>query len=360
MTHILDRYTAKLFLAYFAAGLLVFVTLFLTVDFLGFAVRNSEAETSSLLKYYLYFTPEIIHQMLPVGALLAMVFTLSTLNKSNELVAMFSIGMSLARISAPALVLVAMISAFSFWMSDRVLPRFAQKKNYVEYVEIKKRPGLYSTVNTNKIWYRSENVLFNIKTLNPEQASAQGLTLYYFDSAWNLIQMITARALSIQGSLWELSDGSVTLFSHESSFPLTKTFQKKQLTMNEDVADLTSSGNSSEVMSLAELGRFIKKNKEGGLDTLRYEVDYHGKFGFAFSAFVMCMMGIPFSVSRQRSGGTFLNIGLCIGLSFLYWVSFSSALTLGKHGVLPPIVAAWMPNFLMFSGALVLLARLKK
>jgi lipopolysaccharide export system permease protein len=180
MFMIIDRYIAKLFLLFVISGLLTFTTLFLAVDFLSFASQFTDVEFSSLAKYYGYLLPTILYQMLPVACLMAVVFTLSQLNRSNELTALFSSGMSLARVSAPMLVLVALLSAFSFWLGDRVLPRFEQKKNYVEYVEIKKKPGLYSAVTTDKIWYRSENVIFNIKTLNPQKATAQGLTFVLF------------------------------------------------------------------------------------------------------------------------------------------------------------------------------------
>lgn len=360
MVNIIDRYVAKMFLLFFMAGLLVFTTIFLAVDFLSFAVRYADSGTDALVRYYIYFSPTIIYQMLPVASLMSTVFTLSSLNKSNELVSLFSSGMSLARISAPILVLVAVASAVSFWMSDRILPRFEQKKNYVYYVELQNKPGLYSTVNTNKIWYRSENTLFNIKTLNSEEARAQGLTLYYFDQAWNLIQLITAKNVRMEQDIWRLSDGTVTLFAKESSFPLTKSFQSKAIAMSEEMADLKSSSKASSVMSLNELRRFIQRNKEAGLDTVRYEVDYHSKFSFAFAAFVMALMGIPFSVSQRRSGSLFLNIGICIGLAFLYWTLYSSSITLGKHGVLPAIVSAWAPNLLALVLSVFLLLRLNK
>lgn len=357
---LIDRYILKLFLFFLAAGILVFVTLFLTVDILSFAVRNAEAGTTALIKYYSYHTPTVIYQLVPVACLMATLFTLSTLNRTNELLALFSVGMSLRRISAPILISVAIVSVLSFGLGDQVLPRLIQKRNYVEYVEIKKRPGLYSTVKTNKIWFRTENILFNIKTLNPEDSTAQGITLYYFDPEWNLTQLIAANRVEMKGNLWDLKDGLVTLFASESSFPLTKSFKSKAITMNEDLRDIQATSNSSDLMSLKELGRFIERNKEAGLDTLRYEVDYHAKFGFAFAAMVMSLVGIPFSVGGARSGGTFKNVGICLLLAFLYWVAYSSSLTLGSHAVLPPILAAWGPNLIVSAAALFFMKRLKR
>ncbi|MGE0762205.1 MAG: LPS export ABC transporter permease LptG [Bdellovibrionales bacterium] len=358
--NLIDRYISRLFLTYFVVGLAVFVTLFLAVDAMNFAVRNSDAGAGPLIRYYLYYLPTVIYQMVPVACLMSTVFTVSALNKSNELVALYSVGMGLLRVSVPILVLVAVISVLAFGVNDQVFPRLAQRKNYVEYVEIKKRPGLYSTVNTNKIWYRSENVLFNIKTLDALASKAQGLTLYYFDAAWNLVQLITAKSVDIKGTQWELHEGTVTLFVEDTSFPLTKSFPTKTVVMNEDVADIQTASNSSEVMSLNSLSKFIARNKEAGLDTLRYEVDYYAKFGFASAALVMSLLGLPFSVRRQRSGGHALSIGLCLALAFSYWTLYSSGVTMGQHGAIPPVLAALGPSVFMAGVAAWLLLRLKQ
>lgn len=348
-----------MFAGFFIAGLSVFVTLFVTVDFMS-NINRFDAPVEAVGQYYMYAIPGIIYQMIPVACLLGTIFTLSALNRSNELVALFSSGMSLARISMPILALVVLVSGFSFWLGDRVLPIITQKKNYVYFVEIRKQPGLYSTVKTNKIWYRSNNILFNIKTLQPERAQAQGLTMYYFDGDWQLIQMITAASVALKGDTWDLENGSVTLFPRESNIPMNQEFKQKTITMGEDSSDLQSTSQASDMLSLKELQKFIQRNKEAGLDTLRYEVDYHAKFSFAFAALVMSFIGIPFSVSRQRSGGTAVNVGICVGLAFGYWSAYSSGLTLGQHGALPPIFAAWVPNLAVLALSIVFLLRLKK
>ena len=357
---LIDRYILKLFFLFLAAGVLVFVTLYLTVDVMSFAMRNADAGGAVLLRYYAYKSPGVIYQLMPVACLLATIFTLSTLNRTNELTALFSLGMGLARVAAPILAAVACVSLAVFIIGDQVLPKLSQKANYVEYVEIKKRPGLYSTVKTNKIWYRSENVLFNIKTLNPQAARAQGITLYYFDPNWDLTQMITASEVEMKGNLWELKNGLVTLFAEESSFPLTRSFADKTISMNEDLRDIQATTNSSELMSVRELSHFIERNKEAGLETLRYEVDYHAKFGFAFAAFVMSMVGVPFSVHRARSGGTFVNLGACLAMAFIYWALYNSGIILGQHGYIPPVVAAWGANALTALVAVFLLRRLRR
>ncbi len=314
----------------------------------------------TVIAYYAYSLPAIIHQMMPVACLIATVFTLSGMNRSNELTALFSMGTSLARISAPILVIVICMSIFLLTIGDWLLPALNQKKNYVYYVDIQKKPGLYSTVKTNKIWYRAKNIILNIKTLNAESASAQGLSLYYFNDAWDLVQTISAENLKINGRSWLLNKGSVTLFAEESSFPMTQGFETKEVEMEPDTFDLQQSTNSADVMTMGQLKSFIVKNKEAGFDTLQYEVDYQSKISFAFAGFVMTFIGIPFCARHTRQGGMATNIGIVILLVFVYWTLYSSALTIGKHGTIPPILAAWAPNILMITASIFLLIRQKK
>lgn len=348
-----------MFLGYFLGGLIVFVTLFVTIDYMSNFVRT-DAALESVVSYYLLSTPALVYQMLPVACLMGVVFTLGSLGKTNELIALFASGMSLARVSLPILVPVVMISSIGFFLNDRIVPFLNQKKNYVYFVEIRKQPGLYSTVKTDRIWYRSGNSLYNIKTLQPETATAMGLTMYQFDAAWNLAQMITAESVRLQGSSWDLEKGTVTIFPSDSNVPMTAAFKQKRIKVAEDAKDLQNSGQSTDSLSLKEMKLFIAKNKESGLDTTRYEVDYHGKLSFALAAFVMSLIGIPFSVGKQRSGSAAFNVGITIGLAFAYWAFYSSGLTLGRHGALPPVLAAWVPNVAMVAFAVFMLIRMRR
>lgn len=359
MFNIIDRYIAKIFLTFFVGGLIVFVTLFVAVNYMT-ELAQYKAPTDAVIKYYLLMAPSQIYQMIPVACLLGTIFTLSQLSRTNELVALFSSGMSLARVSTPILVLVVLISSVSFWLNDRLFPIVNQRRNYVLYVDIQKKPGLYSTVKTNKIWYRSGNVLFNIKTLQADRGTAQGLTMYFFNGAWQLIQMITAEDVRMAGANWELGKGTVTLFQQDSNIPLTQDFKQKTISVSGDTADIQKTSLSTETLSVAELKRYIQRNKEAGLDTLRYEVDYHAKFAFAFAAFVMSFLGIPFSVTRQRAGGAAFNVGATLVLAFVYWAAYSSGITMGQHGALPPMMAVWLPNMAMVALSAVFLLRLKR
>ena len=357
----IDRYITGIFWGYFIGALAVFVTIFLAMDAMSTMVSYRGIPMDVFGRYYACMAPEILHKMLPVASVMGAILTLASLNRANELVALFASGMSLMRIAAPIIIWVSGIGIGSYVMSDQVLPTLAKQKNYVWWVEIRKRPEMFSVVKNSRIWYKSKNNLYNIKTLKKGSDNrAEGLTLYSFNDDWDLLQMTTANQVIMSQDRWELLNGSVTVFTAESSFPLTSNFARKVISMGEKKADLQETGQTSEILTQAELSKFIRKNKEAGLDTVRYEVDYHAKFGFACSGLIMVLLGIPFSVGRARSGGIMMNVGIVLGLVFGFWILYNSSLSLGANGYIPPILAAWSPNLLMGGFALYLFKKMGK
>ncbi len=171
--------------------------------------------------------------------------------------------------------------------------------------------------------------------------------------------MLTANSVQMNGSQWLLRNGTVTVFDKASSFPLNDKFLEKTIVMSEEAQDLRSTGQTSDILTQSELSRFINKNKEAGLDTIRYEVDYHSKFSYAFAGLVMSLLALPFCVGT-RGGSMAKNIGISLGLVLGYWILYSTSQTLGHHGQIAPILAAWFPNITMSGLGVFLLLRSKR
>ena len=343
----IDRYLLGLFWTAFLAGLLVFLTLFITTDAMTTLVKYKDISGLIILKYYAFYSPEVIYKMLPIACVVGTVMTITSLNKGGELVALFASGLSLFRISRVIFVSVFIVGVFSYYISDQFMPAFNKQKNFIYYNDMEKTPSRFQTIKTNKIWYRSKNSIFNIKTLNAEGNKAQGLSLYFFNENWDLVQMLTADSVLMNGRQWVLKHGTVTVFDQSSSFPLNDRFFEKTIVMSEDAQDLRSTGQASDFLTQAELSRFISKNKEAGLDTIRYEVEFYSKLSFALAGLVMSLLALPFCVGQGRGGGMVKNLGICIGLVVIYWIIHSTLQTLGQHGEIAPIIAAWLPNVSM-------------
>lgn len=340
-------------------GLTVFVTLFLVVDFM-ISTSRFDVGLYVFYQYYSLYAAEILYQLLPVACLMATVFTIGQLNRSSELVALFSLGWSLVRVSMPVILLVATVSIGSFILSNELMTKISDKKNEIYYTEMKKKPWLYTTSKQEKIWYRSGQNIFNINLLNSKEQKAFDVTVYTFSPEWRLQQILTAKEADITDGQWALKYGRVTIFYDEEAPPISEPFEERILVLGEDIIDIKASAKASSAMGVNELKKYIQRNKEAGLNTTAFEVDYYAKFSFIFTAIVMTLLGIPFSISNARSGGVLVNLQICFVLTLVYWAFYSSGLTMGKHGSIPPIIAAWGPNILIGGFASFLIYRHKK
>ena len=355
-----DRYILGLFWGFSVAAILVLVVLFLATDVLSMMVRFSDVSGAVLIRYYGYYLPEVIHRMIPVCTVVGTVMTIASLNKGSELIALFAAGLSLTRISRSIFASILLICLLDYGLSDQIIPAFTKQKNYVYYNDIVKTPGRFQTVKNEKIWYRSKNTIYNIKSLNAEGDLAFGLTLYFIDESWRLIQLLTAEKVTMEGQNWKLENGTISVFDDASSFPLFDRFTEKTIQMSEDAHDLRSTGQTSDLLTQAELKQYISRNKDAGLDTTTFEVEYNTKFSFALAGLVMSLLALPFGVGHARGGGMMRNIGICLGLVLVYWIFFSSSQALGNHGHIAPFIAAWAPNFVMGGVGMFFLLRLNK
>jgi lipopolysaccharide export system permease protein len=350
----LDRYLALSFLKNFGQATVALVFLYVFQAFLG-ELGDHEFTTQQLVFHHLMSAPSILVQMTPPAVLIATVLTLSNLNRSNELVACYSIGIGLNRIMSLVLSLVFMISCFSLVLQDRILPPLFKKRTTHYWREMKKRQDFFLDVKQDKIWYRSKNLIYNLKTFDQRSKTIRGMSVYTFDPEFNLLQLIDAESATYTPSGWKLSNGSLTVFSKKDPITQTERFEEKSLMIPETPTDFQEIEKEVDGLRIRELHRYITRTKDAGTDTKGYEVKLHARISMSFIPLVMCLLAIPFSTGNRREGGMARDLGLCFAVTFFYWLFYSVGLSLGTNGALPPWLAAWLPSavFAILTGALI-------
>ena len=105
-----------------------------------------------------------------------------------------------------------------------------------------------------------------------------------------------------------------------------------------------------EEMTYAQLSRYAGELRRKGFETRGYETDLHAKIAYPLLNVLISMLAIPFAMRSPRSGGVWRSIGLGILMGFACWVVLSASLSLGRKGMLPALLAAWLPGVL-FAGS---------
>ncbi len=356
---ILDRYIMQRFLLLLALAGGIFTGVYVIVDLFE-NLRNfldAAVAPGVVVKYYLLKFPEFLYQVTPVAVLLASLLSLGALAQHNEITAMKMASLSHLRIVRPLLLLSLLISVLAWSAEEYLLPPINQQAQNILRTEVKKVPAFRLT-KENDIWYRARGDRFlHVGLLDAERGTMRDVTLLELSPTFSLLRRVDAQEGSWQGETWTLHNGYRWDFDREG-LPRVERFAELPTNLRDTPEELGRVVKLPGEMSYRELRRYIARLAESGVNTLRYQVDLHAKIATAFVSVIMLILGVSFGLRVGRAG-IMIWVGLCIPLAFAYWVFLSLGFPLGRTGVLPPLVAAWLPNAVFALGGLISLSTLR-
>lgn len=344
----LDRFLIREFLQFFAIIVLGVALLFLGIDFLSNFWRFN-LPTARVVELYAYKIPGAIQQFIPLACLMATLLVLTSMSRQNEVLALYSSGVSTLRIVSTFVAAVATISTASFLSFDTLVPSLNKK-------QIAIKGGLDSSQDLSMlnlksgIWYRSRQLVYNVGRFSPKTNVLDDVSAYKLRPNFKILESIHARKAVFENGDWTLMDGFATTFSN-SGFPITQTFKSRRGLIPEKPADFKTLEIHEETMRLKDLRHLIARNNEFGLDTTIEQVHYHERVALVFAPLIFILVGIPFALRPLKSYSMAKSVGFCFLLVFLYLLLFRMALSVGKGGHIPPMIAGWTAN-----GAFLLLA----
>jgi lipopolysaccharide export system permease protein len=100
----------------------------------------------------------------------------------------------------------------------------------------------------------------------------------------------------------------------------------------------------AEEMTVAGLAETVVNLAAEGFNPVRQIVDLHFKFSSPLITLIMIVVGVPLGFWRERGGSVAVGLVLGLTLSFAYLVTQEISRTLGYAGLIPPLMAAWLPN----------------
>ena len=343
----LYRYVAREFLKILSLSLSSLILIYIVVVFLQkmTSIGKYQAPFYLVFEYLLYKLPEVAFQWtLPYAVLLSIVLTLGSLSRHSEITALKAGGISLYRITLPLFLIVFLISIANFLGNEYFVPYTYQKSRYVWDVKIKKEKPIGFFKNF-KIWYRSDNRIFNIQLLDPQNTTLQGFTLYQLDDQFRCTQRIDAREVRWVNGEWEFHEGALRNFGEDGSLQVTP-FKEMKFPLKETWESFQKTERDPEEMSYSELRTYVHKIQAAGYNATRYRVALHSKLSLPVLNLIMVLIGIPFALGTSRSGGVALSIGLSVMIGFVFGVTYYIFLSVGKTGVLPAVLSAWTPTLL--------------
>lgn len=354
---LLDKYIISEYIKFFLITSVSFIALYLIVDFFE-KIRMFLSNSASLIQmasYFLFSIPLIISLILPAAVLLATLMTYSSLSKFSEIIAMKANGISLYRISLPVLIFAAIIALCLFYFSELVTPAAVQKAEHIVFADVQKQKT-FGFFKQNELWYHSNNAIYNFKMFDISKDTLRGIVINYINPDYTLQKRIDAERAEWKNGKWIFYNVLVTQFD-SSHTPVLEKAASKIIPLPEKPGDFKIMQKDVEKMGFFDLRNYIKKIQSEGFDATRYLVDLHGKIAFPLVTVILVLIGISFSTRSARQGGIMQSVGIGIIIGFSYWIVHAFSMSLGRSGILPAILSAWIANILFLSAGAALFFR---
>jgi|AMWB02.1.fsa_nt_gi lipopolysaccharide export system permease protein len=349
---VLSRYITLTCMRILGLSVSAFVTIYLLIDFLEKISKFTQAHADPLdiLLFFLYKTPSIVNQVIPLAVLMSTLLTLGILSRSSEIVAMQSCGISLRKIAAPLLWIAFILSLLTFFSNEAIIPETSQRMKYIEQVVIRgKNPNTFFRLNN--IWYREANYVLQARLFIPEQKTLKGVTLWQTTDDMQPVRRLAADEGTWNGTGWTLKNAVEVDFSDGAATAFRK-LPVVAVRLNLQINDLKVWDKHADDMGFFNLRRYTEKLRRGGYDATRFLAQMHAKISFPFASLIMAFVGIPFALRGGRSSGIAVGIGLSLAIGFAYFILNAVLLSFGQTGILPPVVSAWAANFIFALSAI--------
>ncbi len=356
---LLDSYLLRQLIPPFVFSVALFSSLGLTVasiSDLSYKVNNFGLPVGDAIKIFFLKIPEYVSYSLPISVLLTTLITYGRLSKDGELIALYNCGLSLFRLFLPALVFSFFITGFTFFLNESVVPAANFRASSL----------LANTINEEGkfLWKRDiffpeykevrgeDNQEFKyLKTLFYAQRFEKGEMRYItiIDTENRQIDRVIISEKGVwnnQDKAWDLFNGFVYKVAKNVAPFQGEFFERMQIGLPKTPLELAMKSRDPYDMNIAQSLEYIKMLRILGdeKNVLLFQVRTAQKVSFPFACVVLAVVGVSLG-SRSNNASRATSFGLCVAIVFAYYLSSFLIGSLGIIGIITPVIAAWIPNW---------------
>ncbi|MBR5934355.1 MAG: LptF/LptG family permease [Treponema sp.] len=350
------RYVLKELMIYFLLMFVVFFFIFfvnqILVMMLNLLGKNLPLGDVILLMFY--SIPSIISQTAPFSLLTGFLMCLGRMNSDNEILILRASGQNPRLIIlVPVLAIGLIVSVFSFFVNDYLLPVGLIKYKEQYLISISRNP--FIEIEPNSVKKLNENTIITGDVKNSEISD-----IVFIDRDENHNPRIIFGGKSKADTSNENGVSMQLSISDASVITLDAKDKKKFSLITSDMMKLNIfessfiSGNNeiqpNEMTSydvLKEIKR-IKKNPNHTREELnQWVIEFNKKYALSFGALFFAFLALPLALLFCKYNG--IAVGLTLGfiISALYWSLIWIFMLAGYRNGFNGFFAMWMPNILV-------------
>ena len=362
---LLDRYVLRNFLEPFLMCFFGFIAIWLLFDLTSnlSEFTSAHASVKTIALFYLTQVPQIILLSLPVGLLLAMLYSLSAMSRRNEIISMLTAGRSVPRLLLPLIIVGVIASGALLALNYELAPHAeAIKKSALEQISRGRRQGEVENVNGYLFRDRMNNRTWYIRRLRPGSMELDGVHITQQDGEGHITKKWIARGAIYdpKSETWSLNKGVILDFNDAGGVTKIDNFETDYRVIprgqwTETPWRIGSSHQDAQSLTVPELRSYLRFNADfPDVQLAPFRTYEQHRLAVPFQCLVVVFIAGPLAIVFSRRGvvggvatAMFLYSGLLLSTYFL--------LALGKGHRVSPLVAGWFPNALFFLVGLILL-----
>lgn len=366
---LLDRYVIQSFITPFSFCLIGFVAIWLIADLTDNGPNLVGADAGTVLRFYVIQLPFMILFVMPVTLLLSLLYSLSRMSKSNEIISMLGAGRSMMRMLRPifafgiyasliCLVFKYQWAPLSAGYKEALLEEINQESADKRRGEKRKLDNPWSKIGhyyknevDNRSWWISK-VPYDMM-----RRPLNGVMLMQFDANGKPVMSFRANSAKwFHGTGdWRFSGGKTYLYD-EDGIPHVQSWNFLTIPeWRETPWKVLSTAQNPEFMGIPGLTTYLNSNADLTPQTLApFRTNWWYCWAEPMSCLVMVLVAAPLGIVYSRRGVLGGVASSIIIFALMYFCS-GSFVAAGQAGKMPPFLAAWITNFLFGGVGAVLL-----
>ncbi|MFN0060738.1 MAG: LptF/LptG family permease [Planctomycetota bacterium] len=354
----LDRYLMRQFLMSYVICSCCILGLFVVLDGLTKLGRFiSKSEVSAFVAFVRYFSatlPVYFSQYLgPVLTMMAAMFAVSLLHRTQEFIPMKVAGLSLYRILAPFFCMALLLALAQVIVTEIVLPTF--KDGIREGITYGKKNDF---IRPDLVIDNQNHFQIKVAEYYPHTQKGRGVKVhesYPETNGFKTIYQATEIIFDADKQTWKLMDGVFSSWDRDGKPEVVTSvngvpsfdgsFHELMLSTSVKPIDFEATNQEISYLGYADLLDLYHRKS----DLKHLEVKLHQRFAFPLANIILLLLGLPF-VLRDQQRSPLVGVVIAIVIAAGYMLSTTVCADLGNRALLPAAIAAWLP--VLFFGAL--------
>jgi len=340
-----QRYLIKEFFNAFAFAIFSFLMVRLAVEIFEhlsmlFEYRVTLATATA---YFANRTPYFFIQLLPLSTLMATLYTLTKMAKTHELTALRAAGVSPIQAAVPFLLGALLVSAGNFILDETIVPPANARARIIEHERIRKTRYAPGIIREHFAFRTQSDFMVYAALFNGNEGLMTRPIILRLDETGRPAERWDAERAKYEAGVWQLFQGYHRTFGPEGERG-TVPFERLTFELMDPPTEFSKPLKRLDEMNIRQARQYIEKLSRWGVKSTYELVHFYLKWAFPLANVILCLLGIPLAFLTGRRMGVMFSFSLSVMAGFVYWSSLGVGVSLGKNGVLPPLLAAWLGN----------------